>query len=142
MQTSGKDLRGEGPALENIQTHYLFMYLLHRTRTSGTSLNATTVVTTDEHGCHLMPSTPFTMWSTGISPGSRIPEHHTHVRGHYTNAPRARTLRMDKQSTRASPKAQRTIIQPLNIWSNHTRHTTHDEHKHGLINYQDSITTI
>ena len=131
-----------GPTLQNIQSRYLFMYLLHRIRTSGTLLNATTVVMPDGHGCHLMPSTPFTPWSTGISTRSRIPEHHAHVRGHYSNAPRAPTLRMDKQSTRTSSKAQRTINQPLNTWPNHTRHTTHDEHKHGLINYRDSTATM
>jgi len=114
------------------------MYLLHRTRTSGTSLNATTVVTPDGHGCHLMPSTPITLWSTVISGGSRIPEHHARVRGHYSSAPRTPNIRKDKHSTRASPKAQRTVIQPLNIWPNHTHHTTHD----GLTNYQDSITTM
>ena len=109
---------------------------------TATSLNATIVVMLDEHGCHLMPSTPFTLWSTVISDESHLPEHHARVRGHYSSAPRTPTLWMDKQSTRASPKAQRTVIQPLNIWPNHTHHTTHDEHKHGLINYQDSITTM
>ena len=110
------------------------MYLLHRTRTSGTSLNATTVDTPDGHGCHLITSTPFTPLSMGISDGSLIPEHHAHVRGHYSNAPRTPTLRMVKQSTRAISKAQRTIIQPPNIWPKHTRHTAHDKHKHGFIN--------
>ena len=54
LQTSGKRIRGEGPALENIQSRYLFMYHLHRTQTSRTSLNATTAVTPNGHGCHLI----------------------------------------------------------------------------------------
>ena len=48
----------------------------------GTILNigefakCNTAVTPDRQGCHHLSSTPFTPWSTVISDGSRIPEHH------------------------------------------------------------------
>ena len=117
------------------------MYLLHRTRVSGNMLNTTPMlrrmdmaVTScrlplSQRGARSYPMDP-------AYPSTMLVYEVTTV------MPRAPTLRMDKQSTRASPKAQRPIIQSLNIWPNHTRHTTHDEHKHGLINYRDSTATM
>ena len=39
-------------------------------------------------------------------------------------------------------KHNEPLSNPPNIWPIHTHHTTHDEHKHGLINYRDSIETM
>ena len=108
--------------------------LLHRTRTPGSTLNTTPLLRQmdrDVTTCHL-PSHTVDHGHIRRIPHTRAPRSCTMS---LLKTHRTPTLQMDKQSTRTSPKAQRTIVQPLNTWSNHTRHTTHDEHKHGLINY-------
>ena len=114
--------------------------LLHRTRMSGSTLNAT----------------PLLRWTDRAVTTCRLPQSHRGARSYPKDPAYPSTTLMYEVTTlgslglppfrwtsaRASPKAQRIYIRTRIIWPNQIRSTTHARTKHGLINYQNSKATM
>ena len=113
--------------------------LLHRTRTSGSTLNATPLLCRTDRAvttCHL-PQSHHGAWSY-----PKDPSYPSTTLVYEVTTLVSLGLPPFGWTSKTLPKTQRTSIRTRIIWPNQDLSTTHERTKHGLINYQDSKATM